>query len=260
MSSASKTPSKAGATVSPKKLGTAGASTAGAAKEEKKSAAGSIFSVGNLVRFVILVIVGWVAYDIRLHAIKEYGLVIHEFDPWFNYRATEYLDQHGLEKFFKWFDYMSWYPLGKPVGTTIYPGMQMTSVFIKNTLNNMGYPISLNDVCCYVPAWFGVSATYFLGLLTYECSNNANAAVASAGRWTTSRALLPEAKLGKTFKTPPSRRQEKQRSEQVPRRETKKKNGRAPRPARPPRATRPLDRPADRPSVPPSVRKCDGKL
>ena len=31
------------------------------------------------------------AYDIRLHAIKTYGYVIHEFDPWFNYRATEYL-------------------------------------------------------------------------------------------------------------------------------------------------------------------------
>ena len=30
----------------------------------------------------------------------------------------------------KWFDYMSWYPLGRPVGTTIYPGMQVTSVAI----------------------------------------------------------------------------------------------------------------------------------
>ena len=40
------------------------------------------------------------AYTIRLHAIEEYGLVI-EFDPWFNYRATEYLAQHGSEKFFK---------------------------------------------------------------------------------------------------------------------------------------------------------------
>jgi dolichyl-diphosphooligosaccharide---protein glycosyltransferase len=29
------------------------------------------------------------AYNIRLYAIKEYGLVIHEFDPYFNYRATE---------------------------------------------------------------------------------------------------------------------------------------------------------------------------
>ena len=29
------------------------------------------------------------AYTIRLRAIVEYGPVIHEFDPYFNYRATE---------------------------------------------------------------------------------------------------------------------------------------------------------------------------
>jgi dolichyl-diphosphooligosaccharide--protein glycosyltransferase len=39
------------------------------------------------------------------------------------------------------------------VGTTIYPGMQITSVAIKRVLNALGNPISLNDVCCYVPAW-----------------------------------------------------------------------------------------------------------
>ena len=121
------------------------------------------------------------AYTIRLHAIEEYGLVIHEFDPWFNYRATEYLAQHGYEKFFKWYDYMSWYPLGRPVGTTIYPGMQLTSVAIWNVLNGLGIEISLNDVCCYVPAWFGVLATIFLTMLTYECSGSANGAVAAAG-------------------------------------------------------------------------------
>ena len=29
------------------------------------------------------------AYRIRLYAIQEYGRVIHEFDPYFNYRAAE---------------------------------------------------------------------------------------------------------------------------------------------------------------------------
>ena len=29
------------------------------------------------------------AFNIRLYALKEYGLVIHEFDPYFNYRAAE---------------------------------------------------------------------------------------------------------------------------------------------------------------------------
>ena len=27
------------------------------------------------------------------------GRVIHEFDPWFNYRATEYMVANGWEKF-----------------------------------------------------------------------------------------------------------------------------------------------------------------
>lgn len=29
------------------------------------------------------------AYKIRLHAITTFGTVIHEFDPYFNFRATE---------------------------------------------------------------------------------------------------------------------------------------------------------------------------
>ena len=32
----------------------------------------------------------WGAYEIRLYPIKDFGHIIHEFDPWFNYRAAEY--------------------------------------------------------------------------------------------------------------------------------------------------------------------------
>ena len=52
------------------------------------------------------------AYRIRTYALKEYGMVIHEFDPWFNFRATQYLAKHGWRAFFHWYDHMSWYPLG----------------------------------------------------------------------------------------------------------------------------------------------------
>mmetsp|Transcript_27897 Transcript_27897/g.41292 ORF Transcript_27897/g.41292 Transcript_27897/m.41292 type:complete len:943 (-) Transcript_27897:232-3060(-) len=108
------------------------------------------------------------AYNIRLHAIKEYGLVIHEFDPWFNFRATQYLYEMGWKNFFQWFDYKVWYPLGRPVGTTIYPGMQFTAVGLKNYV--FGDSMSLNDICCYMPAWFGGVASCFTGLIAYECS------------------------------------------------------------------------------------------
>jgi len=112
------------------------------------------------------------AYDIRMYAIHTYGYVIHEFDPWFNYRATEYLAERGWHAFFHWFDYMSWYPLGRPVGTTIYPGMQITSVAIWKALPHFGTTMSLNDVCCLVPAWFGVSASFLLAMLALECSGS----------------------------------------------------------------------------------------
>ena len=123
---------------------------------------------------VIISIALLAAYNIRLHALNTYGNVIHEFDPWFNYRATQYLDEHGPTKFFQWYDKKAWYPLGRPVGTTIYPGMQFVAVALHRVLD-----MSLNDICCYIPAWFGVLATMFVGLLTYECTRDVNAATIS---------------------------------------------------------------------------------
>ena len=142
--------------------------------------------LGNLVFALIALYAyyraGHYAYDIRLYAIKIYGRVIHEFDPWFNYRATVYLADNGWYAFSRWFDYTAWYPLGRPVGTTIYPGMQVTSVAIWNALNAIGgdWAMSLNDVCCFVPAWFGVSASMFLGMLTAECSQSHTTGAAAA--------------------------------------------------------------------------------
>lgn len=45
----------------------------------------------------------------------------------------------------------------------------------------VGIDMSLNDVCVFVPAWFGVSATALLAMLTYECTFSTSAAVAAAG-------------------------------------------------------------------------------
>jgi dolichyl-diphosphooligosaccharide--protein glycosyltransferase len=167
------------------------------------------------------------AYTIRLNAIQTFGYIIHEFDPYFNFRAAQYLYDNGWNRFVNWFDYMVWYPLGRPVGTTIYPGMQVTAVWltkvwlpiwfgvkqwfgqrfgfggsissrvvtktalgVSKSLSASGSTImsaianlmatagmkwnemSLNDVCCLVPAWFGALATLTTGLLALECSSN----------------------------------------------------------------------------------------
>ena len=122
------------------------------------------------------------AYWIRTFALKEYGHVIHEFDPWFNYRASLYLLRNGWGEFFRWFDYESWYPLGRPVGTTIYPGLQITAVAVHWALRALGpqYAGTMNWVCCHLPCWGGVLASFVTGLLAWETSGKFTAAAATA--------------------------------------------------------------------------------
>jgi len=53
--------------------------------------------------------------------------------------------------------------------------MQFTAVWLHSILEDW----SLNDVCCYIPAWFGAIASAFVGLIAYEASipSNANGSV-----------------------------------------------------------------------------------
>ena len=40
--------------------------------------------------YIIFTASRW-AFEFRLHSITNYGSVIHEFDPYFNFRATQYV-------------------------------------------------------------------------------------------------------------------------------------------------------------------------
>merc|ERR1719443_2127753 len=106
-----------------------------------------VFILGVMtVQFAFLCWFLWAAYDIRLYPVKDFGYIIHEFDPWFNYRAAEYLAENGLDKFFKWYDHDSWYPLGRPIGTTIYPGMQITAVVIWEAIKNSDLVVEVPEL------------------------------------------------------------------------------------------------------------------
>jgi dolichyl-diphosphooligosaccharide---protein glycosyltransferase len=51
--------------------------------------------------------------------------------------------------------------------------MQFIAVWIKRYVLNRY--MSLNDICCYIPAWFGVLTTFLTGLIAYECTIPGNA-------------------------------------------------------------------------------------
>eukprot|EP00744_Colponema_vietnamica_P007874 GILI01011279.1.p1 GENE.GILI01011279.1~~GILI01011279.1.p1 ORF type:complete len:820 (+),score=206.24 GILI01011279.1:310-2460(+) len=77
---------------------------------------------------------------------------------------------------------MSWYPLGRPVGSTTYPGLQFTACAIHWVLRQFGkaYRMTINDICCYMPCWGGAAATLFIALFTYEVTKSRTAGVISA--------------------------------------------------------------------------------
>ncbi len=57
---------------------------------------------------------------VRLFSVIRYESIIHEFDPWFNFRVTKYLVKEGFYDFHNWFDDSTWYPLGRYIGGTLY--------------------------------------------------------------------------------------------------------------------------------------------
>lgn len=117
----------------------------------------------------VLVYACFLAFIVRFLSVRKYGYLIHEFDPWFQYRATKYLSTNGWRAFFRWFDDQSWYPIGRPVGTTVYPGLPLTAAGIHWLLQHIDVlRLPLSHVCVLTPAWFGVLATVMAGLLAYE--------------------------------------------------------------------------------------------
>jgi dolichyl-diphosphooligosaccharide---protein glycosyltransferase len=75
----------------------------------------------DAVKYLALFAICVLAFSIRLFSVVKYESVIHEFDPYFNYRVTQFLTKEGLYNLWNWFDSRTWYPLGRVVGGTVYP-------------------------------------------------------------------------------------------------------------------------------------------
>ncbi|KAL4580381.1 hypothetical protein LXL04_016572 [Taraxacum kok-saghyz] len=72
-------------------------------------------------------LIGVLAFSIRLFSVIKYESVIHEFDPYFNYRVTQFLTKNEIYDFWNWFDDRTWYPLGRVIGGAVYPGLTLTA-------------------------------------------------------------------------------------------------------------------------------------
>jgi len=121
--------------------------------------------VSTLLTLIILLGVSLLGFFSRLFAVIRFESIIHEFDPWFNYRATYQMVTMGFYDFLNWFDELAWYPLGRIVGGTVYPGLMFTAGSIHWFLNTLGFTTHIQDVCVFTaPIFSGLTAiaTYLL--------------------------------------------------------------------------------------------------
>ncbi|KAK3225378.1 hypothetical protein Dsin_005240 [Dipteronia sinensis] len=119
-----------------------------------------------LIRVSILCLVYILAFITRLFSVLRYESMIHEFDPYFNYRTTLFLTQKGFYEFWNWFDSESWYPLGRIIGGTLYPGLMVTAALIYWTLRLLRFAVHIREVCVLTAPFFASNTTlvaYFFG-------------------------------------------------------------------------------------------------
>jgi len=130
------------------------------AEAAERSAKGAL----SLLAVIILASAYLVAFCSRLFAVIRFESIIHEFDPWFNYRATHHMVENGFYNFLNWFDSRAWYPLGRIVGGTVYPGLMLTSGTIHWILHSLNIPFHIRDICVFLaPIFSGLTAiTTFL--------------------------------------------------------------------------------------------------
>ncbi|KAK3362919.1 glycosyltransferase family 66 protein [Lasiosphaeria hispida] len=142
--------------------------------------AGKGESTRTVLRVVILCLIAAAAIASRLFSVIRFESIIHEFDPWFNFRATKYLVANGFYNFWNWFDDRTWHPLGRVTGGTLYPGLMVTSGAIYHALRALTIPVDIRNICVLLaPAFSGLTA-FAAYLLTNEMTTSPSAGLLAA--------------------------------------------------------------------------------
>ncbi|KAI0332725.1 oligosaccharyl transferase STT3 subunit [Cubamyces sp. BRFM 1775] len=140
----------------------------------------TVTNTSSLLRIIALSLISGAAIASRLFAVINFESIIHEFDPWFNYRATRVLAEKGFYEFWNWFDPTAWYPLGRVVGGTIYPGLMATSGVIYNVLHALHLPVDIRNICVLLAPGFSALTAWSTYMFTKEMKDESAGLLAAA--------------------------------------------------------------------------------
>lgn len=117
-----------------------------------------LVSIGNfdlklnhLLIISILALAFTVSFLLRSQP-ADFGFELNEFDPFFNYRATQYVVDNGIGAYFEWNDSLSWYPHGRDISATSQVMLHLTAA---TTYWIFGGGSDLYDFTIIFPVVFG---------------------------------------------------------------------------------------------------------
>jgi dolichyl-diphosphooligosaccharide--protein glycosyltransferase len=139
-----------------------------------------------------------VAFILRAYPIK-YGFYLNEFDPFFDYRATNYIVNNGIDAYFKWHDYMSWYPEGRDIPGTSQSGLHITAAVLYQIF---GMNLSLLDFTIWFPVILGSASTVLMFLLVRAITGKNVPGLIASIFFAVSPAIIQRGNLG-WFKSEP---------------------------------------------------------
>ena len=117
-----------------------------------------LVSIGNFdLKLNHLLIIGVLSLSFTVSFLlraqpADYGFELNEFDPFFNYRATQYIVDNGIPAYFVWNDDLSWYPQGRDVSSTSQVTLHLTAAVTYWIFGGGG---DLYDFTIVFPAIFG---------------------------------------------------------------------------------------------------------
>ncbi len=127
----------------------------------------------SLLTISALSLILFIAFTIRIFPmrweIEKASMHLSEFDPYFQYRFTEYILKNGFTSWnwpTQWVDTQRWYPDGINVARAGYIGLPLTMASFYTMISALGIHIELMDLCAIFPAIMGMLASfviYFLG-------------------------------------------------------------------------------------------------
>ena len=109
------------------------------------------FKVNHLIIIGVLILAFSATLAIRSQP-AQYGNQLNEFDPFYNFRATQYLVENGFSEYFEWHDDKSWYPHGRNVSLTSQVMLHITAAV---TYQIFEPAIELDDYIILFPAIIG---------------------------------------------------------------------------------------------------------